>query len=211
MGTDPKTDLRERMRRAMNAYLDSTTEQMRLMSGETDPEGRAEFIRLQQRRHDVAAAARTLDWSVIRPESTKAASSWPKDWWIGDKPPTEMALLGKILADAGTSDRPSRTLYRWLSASSHVQPHALVAFVQREHTLSRDDESAIAAMGMDGQLLTIFALTATGSLSVALDRCVSLYGWPKQRWQSDVVPIFNGFRAALGMSTRPPIIMTRHI
>lgn len=194
---DPKIDLRERVRRAMNAYLDSTTEQMRLMSDETDPAELAEFTRLQERRRDLAAGARTLGWSVNRPEASKAAGGWPKDWWIGDKPLTEMRLLGNILDGFEASDGPSRALYRWLSASSHVQPHALLAFVNRAHTTSRGDGSALAAIGMDGQLLVLLGLTATGALTIAMDRCVGLYGWPQERWQTEVIPIFRGLRSAL--------------
>jgi len=194
---DPSIDARERVRRSMNAYLESTTEQMRLAGREGD-ENAGEFDRLDRHRRDVIRGAKQLGWHTSTPESPKL-KPWPKDWWIGDKPPKEMTLLGSMLGDARLNDRVGHTLYRYLSATSHAQPHALAWFVNREQTVSRGDGSAIAGIGMDSRMLVTLAMTSVGALTIAMDTCVGLYGWPAHRWQRDVIPVFNGFRSTLGL------------
>jgi hypothetical protein len=190
---DPGIGQRERVRRAMNVYLDSTTEQMRLI-GHDDTD---EYDRLAERRRQIAVGARALGWTVNRPEAGR--SGWPKDWWIGTRPPTEMALVESMLGDVASEDRVGHTLYRYLCSVSHVQPHGLLSFIDRERSVSRSDGSALAAVGMDGRLLMTLALLATGSLTIAMDKCVGLYGWPPEAWRETVVPFFNDLRSALGV------------
>jgi hypothetical protein len=193
---DPRIDQRERVRRAMNVYLDSTTEQMRLIG----PRDANEYDQLAERRRQVTVAARALGWTVNRPASSR--SGWPKDWWIGTTPPTEMAMVEAMLGDVVSQDRLGHTLYRYLCSVSHVQPHGLLSFIDRERSVSRGDGSAVATVGMDGRLLMTLALVATGSLTIAMDKCVALYGWPPAMWRGKVLPILNDLRTGLGV---PPV------
>src|SRR5674476_346225 len=66
------------------------------------------------------------------------------------------------------------------------RPPALAWFVNREQTVSRGDGSAIAGIGMDSRMLVTLAMTSVGALTIAMDTCVGLYGWPAHRWQHDV-------------------------
>lgn len=198
---DPSIEARERVRRTMNAYLESTTEQMRMV-GCDDEESAKGFDQLDRCRREVIRGAKQLGWRANMPETPKLKAR-PKDWWIGDKPPTEMALLDSMLGDTTLNDRVGHTLYRYLSATSHAQPHALAWFVDREQIVSRGDGSAIAPIRMDERMLVTLAMTSVGVLTIAMDKCIGLYGWPAHRWQRDVTPIFNDLRSALGLP--PPL------
>jgi len=68
---NPQIDMRERVRRVLNDYLDSTTEQMRLI-GCRAAEDKAEFNRLEQRRRDVVRGAKQLGWRATSPEAPQA-------------------------------------------------------------------------------------------------------------------------------------------
>jgi len=198
---DPSIDVRERVRRAMNGYLESTTEQMRLVGREDEVSARG-FDQLNHRRQEVIRGAKQLGWHATTPQSPKR-KAWPEVWWIGDKPPTEMAVLDSLLGDASLNDRIGYTLYRHLSGTSHARPHALLWFVDREQVLSRGDGSALAPIRMDGRMLATLAMTSVVALTIAMDRCVGLYGWPPHRWKQEVVPILNDLRSALGLP--PPL------
>lgn len=193
---DPKIDAHERVRRALNFYLESLTEQMRLF-GRDDPLSVAEYDRLEQRRKEIKAGAKQLGWTV-RGNDTPKATALPKPWHIEPKP-AEMTLLNDLLVDVMADGKVGHTLYRWLSATSHVQPHALLGLINKEHSVSQGDGSTMAAIGMDGNLLLTLSLIATGSLTLAMDRCIGLYGWSSERWRRDVVPLVNDLRTALGV------------
>ncbi len=55
----------------------------------------------------------------------------------------------------------------------------------------------------DERMLVTLAMTSVGVLTIAMDKCIGLYGWPAHRWQRDVTPIFNDLRSALGLP--PPL------
>lgn len=192
---DQRIGLRERVRRGMNVYLDSLTEQMNLV-------GPGQHLdHLTARRRKVASGARRLGWTVTAPEAK--AGSRPRPWWIGDRPPAEMTLLDRMLCDVADKNQVGHTLYRYLSGTSHAQPHALVGLIDPAQTQSRGDGSAMVQIALNGRLLTTFALVATGSLTLAVDRCVGLYGWPTRDWERTVMPILDGFRSALGVPQPP--------
>lgn len=193
---DPSITAAERVRRTMNCYLESTTEQMRLV-GRRDAESQAEYDRLEQRRRDVKSGARQLGW-VVAGNETPRQKAWPTEWSIAPKP-TEMKLVDELVADVASTERLGHTLYRYLSAATHVQPHALLGLIDRERSVSLGDGSAMASVGMDGRQLCTLVLAAVGGLTVAIDRCVGLYGWPVEPWRQDVVPFFQQVRDELGI------------
>jgi hypothetical protein len=95
---DPSLDLRERIRRGVIVQLDSATEAMNFIWEDGE-----HLDRFAQRRHDIASAARTLGYSpVIRPERRKGNAGLFPAWWIGVKPPTEMALLASASPSSWT-------------------------------------------------------------------------------------------------------------
>jgi hypothetical protein len=194
--TDPHIDIRERVRRANNLQLQSVTEQMRLL-GLDRPETAAEYERLDQHRREIAAGAKRLKWKVAMQESKK---NWPQDWWIGDKPPTEMTLVGQALRDDQLGELSGKTLYRYLSATTHAQPHALLSFVDPDQLVRRTDGSAVTALRMRGDTLLTLAMTAVAFVNAAAARCIAFYGWPPEQWLQEVVPIFNAFRINLETS-----------
>jgi hypothetical protein len=196
----PEIGTRERVRRWVNTHLDSLTEQMRLI-GRADAESAAQYDELEERRRKMKAGARELGWTVVGNDTPKQ-KAWPTAWYINPRP-TEMDLVDQLLSGVDAPKSVGKTLYRFLSASSHVQPHALLALISRENTVSHGDGSATASLALSGSLLLTYTMVATAGLTIAMDRCLSLYGWPLERWQREVVPFANEIRSQLGVQPTP--------
>lgn len=196
---DPTIGLEERMRRVINVELDSQTEQMRLLIGV--PGAAADFAALAERRKRLAAAAKKRPgWHVNQPESPKA-KPWPKDWWIAPEPLPEGRLIDQLIGGLQSNDRSGVMLYRFLCATSHVQPHGLHGFIDKARAISRDDGSSLVTVGLDGRTVATLALLAIGGLTVALDKCARLYGWPVEPWAQRIKPLFDDLRRSLGIQT----------
>lgn len=187
---DPKIELRERMRRWINVHLDSLTEQMHLVGADDVPA----FEALSDERKAIVDGARALGWSPIVAPSPM--NRWPKDWYVGDKPLGEGELIDRVLPQSDKT-RIGHRLYRLLSATSHVQPHGMLSFINQELVKSHGDGSATARVGMDGRTLSALALCAVGSLTVAMQSCFVLYGWDSELWDRNVIPLLRDLRSAL--------------
>jgi hypothetical protein len=193
---EPDIGARERVRRWLNVHLDSLTEQMRLV-GRDDAESAEHYDELEQRRRDVKSGAHQLGWTIAGNDTPKS-KAWPVDWCIKPRP-TEMDLVNDLLSGVDAPGKTGKTLYRFLSATTHAQPHALLALIDSETARSHGDGSATVSTRLDGHSLLVWAMVATGSLTVAIDKCCRLYGWPPERWIRDVVSFFNDIRSQLGV------------
>lgn len=197
---EPEIGARERVRRWLNIHLDSLTEQMRLI-GRGDAESAQHYDELEQRRRDIKSGAHRLGWTVAGNDTPKS-KGWPADWCI--KPcPTEMELVENLLSGVEAPGKAGKTLYRFLSATTHAQPHALLAVIDPGTARSHGDGSAIVSTRLDGHSLLVWAMVATGGLTVAMDKCCRLYGWPPDTWIRDVVPFFTDLRTQLGIPQPP--------
>lgn len=197
---DPTIGFKERVRRMLNVELESRTEQMRLI-GRTSPERIDHYDRLDQERKNIKSAAAKLGWKVVG-EDTPKDKAWPKDWFVTPQD-KEMNVVKALLQEQDVPNGANVTMYRYLSGVTHVQPHGLRSLIIREHSVTNGDGSALAAIGVTAQALLTLGLASVGALSVAMDRCAALYGWPVEPWQRDVVPFLSDVRTKLGVGPEP--------
>lgn len=199
--TDPLIGLRERIRRSLNADLQSLTEKM-FLAGRGDAEAVAWYDDLERRRVEIKAAAHKLGW-VVKGEQTPKRTARPKVWGI-EPIATEMGLIDAIFAD--NDDKIGLTLYRLLSASSHAQPHGLAFLIDRDNVTSLGDGTAFGRAALSHEMATMFALSATTAVTLAVSNGVQFYGWPAEQWKTTVVPIVDELREILGVPRSPLLI-----
>jgi hypothetical protein len=179
--TNPDTDAREHVRRALNVQLESDTELMNYIQLPGP-----ELDKVDKRRRDIAGAARTLGFRVIKPDKRANATTWPT-WYVGDRPPSEMKVLNDLLGSTQTR-QIGHDLYRLLSAATHAQQHAIYAVMQVSQATPAADGLARVPFGITGRSLVSWTAATTAALDRVIQQCCSYYGWPPLRWNSIAAP-----------------------
>lgn len=200
---DPDIDTKERARRAVNIELASATEMMRLL----EVRYRDQFERYDQQRHKIAKGARQIWKHVNAPEARKSGRGrvQVRDWYVGDKPPGDMGFV-RIAHAYGEAEKIADVVYRLMSASTHAQPHALLAFLQQDQAEYHELGYAAAPIGTSTQALMTWLLAPTTALRGAVDNCIELYGWDPQPWRTVAIPRMVAWNNTLTQITRQKFI-----
>jgi hypothetical protein len=191
-------DLGERMRRVMNIELDSATEMMHLLQDRYPKQ----FARYDQRRRDIATAARRLWKHIATPEGK---GGQVRDWYVGNKPPGDMAFVREALAHV-QAEEIADTLYRLMSASTHAQPHALLTFIGGQEAAHHPLGYAAAPIRISEKDLLTWLLAPTTALWGAIEKCIRLYGWDPEPWQTTAIPRMVAWNDSLNRLTRKEFI-----
>ncbi len=179
--TNPAIDAREHVRRALNVQLESDTELMNYIQLPGP-----ELDKIDKRRRDIAAGARTLGLHVTKPEKRANTTTWPT-WHVGDRPPSEMKMLNDLLGSTQTL-QIGHDLYRLLSAATHAQQHAIYAVMQVSQATPAADGLTRVPFGITGRSLVSWTAATTAALDRVMQQCCRYYGWPPLRWNSIAAP-----------------------
>lgn len=176
------TDTKERMRRAMNVSLAWNGEALNM--AQDHPSG----DQFDKRRRKIIKAAQASGFPHTTSPEPKKGRPPGIEWWVGDKPPTEM----KVIADLYGSDFDGRLvgydLYRLLSAATHSQVHALHAVLRPEQAKASGPGVWSAPIAVDGKNLVVWTLAVGAALDSAMTLACTYYGWSPLRWNSIAVP-----------------------
>ncbi len=188
---EPGIDVRERLRRGTNVQLASYVERTNMAPTKAGEDyahyaGRVLAIRASAGRHGyVVNRARNRRGGVhLQPQ------------WLGDRPPSEMALVHALLGDV--EGGPGRLLYRMSSAFVHGQPHAVVMMLHPQAT----DSPLRAGVGM-ARLGASVAQMATWSVGtiygvhLAMERMCMHLGWEAERWHGPAISVLRQWRATM--------------
>jgi hypothetical protein len=192
---DPSINVKERVRRALNIELSSALELMHYFGSGTEG-----YAKLERRRVDITKAAKK-HWPHVTTTAARKGSTTIPDWYIGDAPLGDMAYVRQGLSSMQSGSQADQ-IYRLLSAPTHAQPHALLAFLRREDIVAIEVGFAIGAVGMSMRLLVTLTLVAVLGLTAAFRRCCALYGWDGNGWESIAVPRAREWITLLERDTR---------
>lgn len=191
--TDPAIDFKERLRRNANLQLAQLAEAMNLAGA-----GTTLYDQYDALRRSVIRDAKRFGFHTTAPEPKKAATYVPPDnWWIGTRPPTEMALLDGPL-DAGPDRQFGREIYRVLSATSHAQAHSVMLQVMRE-SIGEPDGSGFqtVAIGLTSQQTFLWLIGVGVALNASVCRVGGFLGWDLTHWVNEVPAILRHWNRLL--------------
>jgi hypothetical protein len=188
---DPAITVRERVRRCVNAELDTATAMMNF----ADRSGPV-FAGFEQKRRDLMKGARALRFHGSNPEPRKGAKHFPA-WYVGDKPPSDMARMDML---SGSVPTLGADVFRLLSASAHAQEHALYQCLRSDMVRPSGPGYSSVAVGLSGERLLMWLVVAGLALQETMERCQQLYKWDRLRWNSAARPYLVDWHAQLGAS-----------
>lgn len=189
---EPDIDVRERLRRGMNVYLLSYTEQINM----TEDEHLDALVRPIQRVEDIVKAARAHDYGVSRAPGGRLRRRRPMERpYLGKEPPSEMELVRRLVSE-DDADPAGALVYRIGSAFTHGQPHVLnMMTVQR--LSSPVPGMGLARIGVSGAEVARDTAAIVYGIHKTMLRASQHYGWDLQQWQTVAQPALRYWATAL--------------
>lgn len=185
--------VRERLRRGMNVYLLSYTEQMNM----TDDEHLEALVHAIRRVDNIISAARAHGFGVSRAPAgrIKVRRRPMEPPYLGEPPLSESGLVRRLVGE-DEDDPVGMLVYRMGSAFTHGQPHLFnMLSLQR---LS----SPVPGMGL-GRIGVNRAGAARDTAAIAYGvhktmlRACEHYGWNLAQWQATAQPALSYWRTQL--------------
>ena len=189
----PDVPVLERLRRGMNLLLDSYVEQANLSGDRTSPGYQHCVRRLYAIRYSAARVG-----LQETPERRRRGQRHLPARWLGDRPPSEMALVADLLEDV-EDDVPGgtgRLLYRMGSAFVHAQPHALAMMLQESEPTPMPEVYA-ARVGVSLQSLATWTAGGVYGTHLVMARAAEHFGWDRRRWNEQALPVLAAWRTSL--------------
>jgi hypothetical protein len=191
--SDPGITSRERVRRGMNAMLESYVEQLNLATSIDHTTRAADHYRRRIFAIKASAAQHGFDYRVQ--DRSRLPPGVQSARWLDERPPRDQRLITELLSDVEVEGDIGKLMHRLTSALAHAQPHGLRQFLIREEAQQTEQPGIMTApLGVSfGNLALWIACLVYGVHRFMLRGC-ALYGWDEAAWQRSAQPVLAQWR-----------------
>lgn len=187
--SEPGIDPVERMRRLMNHNLAALHEDLSMLSRFTGQDAAAKVVRHRAQEAAIARAGRHFGLAFTRPKSGF------KPCFLGDKPPSSMALIDRC---ASRTSGVGATYQQLLSSVAHGQLHGLSRFLMRAPTPA-EPGNVIIQMNLSDRDAAVHLLAGPLCISTLVEHLRWFFGWDTEALDPAVIAMLHTWGRIAGV------------